>query len=287
MILVTGATGHFGKLTIDFLLNGGIPVNQISALVRSVDKAQDLQAKGINLVVGDYDDYASLVNAFSGVDKLLFISGNDISRRLSQHERIVRAATEAGVGHVVYTSGARKDETPNSPLWPFAEAHFVTERLLKESGLTYTFLKNGLYMDFIPFFIGDVLNTETIYLPAGNGKVSFALRSEMAEAAAAVLIKNGHENKAYDLVNTEAYSYDDVARYISEVTGKNIKYISPTPEEFKEALSKSDGAIPEDFIGIVLAQALGDGDATSHDLENLIGRKPTSLPAFVKELYQK
>jgi NAD(P)H dehydrogenase (quinone) len=285
MILVTGATGHFGNLTIDYLLKTGIPANQISALVRNADKGQDLKTKGINLVFGDYNDYASLVKAFSGVEKLLFVSGNDIPNRLSQHERVVKAAKEAKVEHFIYTSGERKDETPNSPLWLFAKAHFETERLLKESGLTYTILKNGLYMDFIPFFIGDVLKTEMIYLPAGQGKVSFALRSEMAEAAAKVLSSEGHENKVYDFVNTEAYSYDDVAMYISEITGKNINYISPTPEEFTEALSKSDGAIPEDFVGILLAQAQGDGDITSHDLENLIGRKLTSLKSFLQEVY--
>jgi NAD(P)H dehydrogenase (quinone) len=285
MILVTGATGHFGNLTIDFLLKAGIPANQISALVRSADKAQDLKTKGINLVIGDYNDYSSLVKAFSGVKKLLFVSGNDIPNRLSQHERVVEAAIEAKVGHVIYTSGERKDETPNSPLWLFAKAHFETERLLKESGLTYTILKNGLYMDFIPFFIGDVLKTEMIYLPAGQGKVSFALRSEMAEAAANVLFSEGHENKVYDFVNTEAYSYDDVAMYISEITGKNIKYISPTPEEFTEALSKLDGAIPEDFVGIVLAQAQGDGDVVSQDMESLIGRKLTSLRSYLQEVY--
>jgi NAD(P)H dehydrogenase (quinone) len=287
MILVTGATGHFGNLTINFLLKQGVSANQISALVRNADKAQDLKAKGVNLIIGDYNDYTSLVEAFSGVDKLLFISGNDIPNRLDQHERVVKAAKEASVGHVIYTSGERKDETPNSPLWLFAKAHFETERLLRESGLTYTILKNGLYMDFIPFFIGDVLKTETIYLPAAEGKVSFALRSEMAEAAANVLASDGHQNKIYDFVNTESYSYDDVAMHISEITGKNIKYISPTPEEFTEALSKADGSIPEDFVGIVLAQAQGDGDVISHDLENLLGRKLTTLRSFLQEVYSK
>jgi NAD(P)H dehydrogenase (quinone) len=68
MILVTGATGHFGNLTINFLLKQGVSANQISALVRNADKAQDLKAKGVNLIIGDYNDYTSLVEAFSGVD---------------------------------------------------------------------------------------------------------------------------------------------------------------------------------------------------------------------------
>lgn len=287
MILVTGATGHFGTLTIDFLLKAGLPATHIAGLVRSADKAQNLQAKGIHLVVGDYDDYPSLVKGLNGIDKLVLVSGNDIATRSAQHERVINAATEAGVKHIVYTSGERKDETPTSPLWPFAQAHVQTERLLKESGVTYTILKNGLYMEYILFFIGDVLRTETIYLPAGEGKMSFALRAEMAEATAHVLVGEGHENKVYDFVNTEAYSYHDVARYITEATGKPITYISPTPEEFTATLLKADETIPAEFVGIVLAQAQGEGDVTIADLENLLGRKLTSLQVFLQEVYKR
>lgn len=287
MILLTGGTGQFARLTIDFLLQKGIEANQISALVRDSGKAQDLKEQGINIIVGDYNDSESLVRAFSGIEKLLFISGSDIPNRVSQHERVVQAAKQAEVKHIVYTSGERKDETSSSPLWPFAEAHIKTEKWIKESGMTYTILKNNLYMDFIPYFIGDILETETIYLPAGNGKMSVALRAEMAEAAAVVLASEGHENKVYDIVNTEAYSYADIAKLLSEITGKNINYISPTVAEFTETLRKTGSSIPEEYFGIILAQAQGDGDITNDDLSNLIGRKPTTIKTFLEQVYKR
>lgn len=287
-ILITGATGHLGAATIEYLLQKGINANQISALVRDESKAGDLKAKGINIVIGSYDDYASLTTAFNGVDKLLFISASDIVKRLPQHENVIKAAIETGVKHVVYTSFERKNETETSPLWVLAQAHLNTEKWLKESGITHTILRNNLYMDFIPVFIGEkVIETGTIYLPASSGKVSVALRSEMAEAAANILATSGHENKTYHFANTEAYTYADVATYISEVTGKKIQYISPSVDEYNQTLANA--GVPAEYIGVfagfATAQAQGDLEAVSNDLQNLIGRKPTSLKEFLKTVY--
>lgn len=287
-ILITGATGQFGTATINTLLQKGTDANQIFALVRNENKAADLKTKGINIVKGDYDDYGSLVSAFKGVDKLLFISASDLSRRLPQHESVVKAVQEAGVKHVVYTSFERKNETQTSPLWMLAEAHLNTEKLLKESGLAYTILRDNLYMDFIPGFVGEkVLETGMIYLSAGSGKASVALRSEMAEATANLLTSSGHENKTYHFANTEAYTYSDVAAYISELTGKEIQYISPSAEEYTQTLTNA--GVPPDYInmfaGFAIAQAQGDLETVSNDLENMLGRKPTSLKEFLKTIY--
>ena len=287
-IVITGATGYLGNATIEFLLNKGVEAGRISALIRNAEKAEALKNKGVNLKIGDYDNYASLVEAFKGADKLLFISASDVHRRLTQHENVIKAAKEAGVKHVVYTSIERKNETEQSPLWIVTEAHLKTEKWLKESGLAYTFLKNNLYMDYIPVFIGEqVLETSTIYLPAGNGKVSAALRAEYAEATANVLISAGHENKAYDFTNVEAYNYNDVARYISEITGKTIQYVSPDADGFTQALTGA--GVPAEAVGVIssfaIAQDQGELDFTSTDLENLLGRKPTTLKPYLETVY--
>jgi len=290
MILITGATGKFGDMVIDFLSRKGVPSNQISALVRNVEKAGKLAGKNINLISGDYDHYTSLTHAFKGIDKLLFVPGRDLKTRSIQNENVVKAAIEAGVRHFVYASFERKNETITSPLWMIAEAHLLTEKLLTESTMSHTILKNNLYMDFIPDFIGkDVLQTGTIYLPAGSGKISAALRSEMAEAAATVLISATHENKVFDITNTIAYGYADIAKYLTEITGRTINYVSPTTQEFTETLMKA--RVPERVVditvGFALAQAQDDLDVISSDLENLIGRKPVSLKDYLKYFYMK
>lgn len=289
MILVTGATGHLGNAAIQFLLEKGVKANQIKALVRTEASAEDFNKRGLVGVVGDYDNYASLVSAFSGVDKLLFVSGSDIVRRLTQHQHVVRAAKEAGVKHVIYTSFQRKTETEASPLWVVAQSHLQTEKWIKESGLAYTILKNNLYLDFVPAFIGDkVADTGVVYLPAGQGKVSAALRVELAEAAANVITGTQHENKEYALTNAEAFSYQDVAEIISGLVGKTIRYVSPTVQEYTQTLTQA--GVPHEVVGLfssfAVAQAQGELEVVSRDLETILGRKPTSAKAFLATVFK-
>lgn len=288
MILVTGATGHFGKSTIDFLLKKGISSTNIVALVRDEEKAVDLKNKGVVLRIGDYDNYTSLVSAFKGVEKLLFVSGSDIFKRGAQHQNVVAAAKEAGVQHIVYTSFQGKNETESSPLWLVAQSHLQTEVWLKESGMDFTILKNTLYMDFVPAFLGEkVLETGLIYLPAGNGKVGAVLRSEMAEATANILTGSTHEGKTYRFTNLESFSYQEVAQHLSEITDKSINYISPTADEYAQTLTEH--GVPTDFIGLfssfAVAQANGELEMVGSDLEQLLGRKPTSVKTFLNQVY--
>lgn len=289
MILVTGATGHYGNATINFLLEKGFQADQIKALIRHESAGEQFTTKGINTVIGDYDHYESLVNAFTGIEKLLFISGSDIVNRLAQHERIIQAAKDVGVHHIVYTSFQRKNETDTSPLWLVAQSHLQTEKWLKESGIDFTILKNNLYMDFIPAFVGEqVLTSGVIYLPAQFGKVGAILRSELAEATANILIGGNHEGKSYDFTNTEAFTYEDVAKIISDVTGKSIKYVSPTADEYAETMSKH--GVPAEVIGLfssfAVAQAEGELELESQDVASILGRKPTSIKTFLSQVYQ-
>jgi NAD(P)H dehydrogenase (quinone) len=290
MILVTGATGQFGQVAIDSLLAKGIAPSQITALVRSEAAAEKFTAKGIQIAIGDYNDYPSLVQAFKGVEKLLFISGSDVMNRSVQHQNVVKAAQEANVQYIVYTSVQRKNETANSPLWVVAESHLQTEQWLRESGIPHTILKNTLYMDFIPAFVGEhVFETGSVYLPAGDGKVSAVLRAEMAEATANVLLSPEHAGKVYDFTHNEAFSYNEVADILSQISGNTIQYTSPTAEAYAETLSKF--GLPAEAIGIfsgfAVAQAQGELDITSNQLETLLGRKPTKIQAYLNKVYAK
>jgi NAD(P)H dehydrogenase (quinone) len=212
---------------------------------------------------------------------------NDMNR-LSHHQNVIDAAKETGVQHLIYTSFQRNNETETSPLWMVAQSHIQTEKWLKESGIEYTILRNNLYMDFLPAFIGEnVLKTGGIYLPAGQGKVSAVLRSEMAEAAANILTTNGHEGKEYNFSNTEAVSYPEMAQWISEVSGKQINYTSPSAEDYAKTLQNF--GVPAEIIGLfssfAVAQAEGELALVSTDLENLLGRKPTSVKDFLNYIY--
>lgn len=288
-ILITGATGHLGKATISALLNKGVNAVKISALVRNEKKAQELKEMGIKILVADYEDYNSLVKAFACVDQLLFISGSDVMNRNQQQQNVVKAAVEAKVKHVIYTSALNRLPIEQSAISFVSQAHVKTEQWLAESGLNYTILQNSLYADVIPQFIGDVLNTQTIYLPAAQGKTAFVVRTDIAEAVAGVLTSDGHNGKTYKVTNTESYTYQDVADIISDITGKSITYISPTVEDFTATLENA--GLPAETIGgftaFALAQANDEFNVTGTDLEVLLNRKPTNLKEYLIDIYAK
>lgn len=290
MILVTGATGHFGKTSIDFLIKKGVPASSIAALVRDETKAADLKAKGVELRKGDYEDYDSLVKAFTGIEKLLLVSSSDISNRTGQQANAVKAAKEAGVKYILYTSFVRKDETDASPIAWVAQSHINTEKLIRESGMAYTIFRNNLYLDFVPVFIGEKVLETGIFWPAGHTAGAYALREEMAEAAVNVLTSTGHENKEYNISNAGAWTFQQVADTISQVSGKNISYTSPARETYKSVLTQA--GVPELYVnmfaGFAEAIRIGEFDsATGTDLEKLLGRKPVSLESYLSTVYSK
>lgn len=288
-ILVTGVTGHLGRAVLDKLL-AKVPASNVKVLVRDAAKAEALKPLGVEIAIGSYDDKTSLVAAFQDTDKLYFVSGNDVANRGPQHENVVNAAIAAKVGHVVYTSVQRKNESATSPLAFVASTHLLVEKLLKASGLKYTIMEHGLYAEVIPMFVGDrVLETGIIFQPAGEGKTAYALREDMAEAGVAVLTGEGHENRSYVITGSKAISYTEIAAAIKAATGKQVNYVSPTIEAFKEELTKV--GVPETYIGLFagFSTAVKDGEfaEVSGDLEKLIGRKSGSVEDYLKTVYGK
>jgi NAD(P)H dehydrogenase (quinone) len=283
MILITGATGQFGSKAIDHLLRKGGNSSEISALVRDVEKAKSLTEKGIELRVGDYNDHGSLVNAFDGIDKLLLVSSNDrqgFENRARQHIDVINAAKEAQVNHIVYTSFVRKPQFEDSAIAAFQDSHVQTEDALKKSGINYTILQNGIYLEMIPVFAGDkVAETGTILFPAEAGKASFVLREDLAEAAAHVLLTESHENKTYQLTNSQSITFYEIADALSISLAKEVKYNSPSVDEFETLLRKA--GVPDLYIGMFTmwgsALAQGTMDVEDDTLHAFLGRKPTSM----------
>lgn len=288
-ILITGATGNLGGLVIEALLEK-IEANQIAGLVRETSKAADLKAKGIDIREGNYDDESSLEKAFQRIEKIYFISGSDLDKRVVQHKNIVAAAEKAGVKHVIYTSFGRKNESKNSPIYPVAKGHLAAENALKNAHLDVTILKHNLYMEVIPMFAGDnLLESKTLFLPAEDGKTGFMARKDMANLAAEILTAKGHENKTYEVSGNKAYSFSEIATLISEVSDTEINYVSPNANEFTETL-KSYG-VPQPAIDMTLmfakGIAQGEFNETASIYKDLTGNELTSLKEFLKELYGK
>jgi NAD(P)H dehydrogenase (quinone) len=286
MILVTGATGQLGQIVIE-KLSEKIPTNQIAALVRDACKADHLIAKGVNVRVGDYQNGESLLAAFQGIDKLLLISSNDFNDRLGQHKNAIDAAVKAGVKHVFYT-GVTMNNINSSPLKPLLEEHYLTEAYIKASGLSYTFLQNSLYAEVIPLFLGENVIETGVFFPAGEGKVAFALREDLGEATANILVGEGHENQTYNLTSSEVISFAEVAAILSELSEKAVSYINPESEVFEGTLKQF--GLPEPIIQMSVMFAAGiknnDFNKTYDSLERFLGRKPTNIRTYLKAVYK-
>ena len=285
-ILITGATGHLGTAVVNQLLKNKNAGN-IVALARDENKAKSLKEKGVEVRMGTFDDTVSLDKALQGIEKVLLISTAD-PNRFQQHKNVVDAAKKAGVQFIAYTSVPLKDLNLAAAK-SLLESHFQTEDYIKASGLTYAFLRNNIYADMVPVYVGEKVFETGIYLPAGTGKVPFALRREMGEGTANLFLQSEqHQNKVYDITNTELYSFEDVAKALSELSGKIITYTDADLDEFTKILKERN--VPEQFIFIFTAFVTDfknhQYEKPTNDLEKLLGRKPATLKEALKELYK-
>jgi uncharacterized protein YbjT (DUF2867 family) len=202
MIVVTGATGGLGSAVVENLLRQS-PTAQIAVSVRNPDAARSLP---VEVRRGDYDDPESLRKSFAGADRLLLISasGIDHETRSARHARGIRAAVQAGVGHVYYTSLLPGDGSAAYVM----NAHLDTEKALKASGVPYTILKNGVYAEAWPLYLGE---SGVAVVPA-DGPVSWVSRADLAEGTARLLLGGGHEGETLCLTGPEALDLRATAR---------------------------------------------------------------------------
>jgi len=273
-IVVTGATGHLGRLVIDGLLEK-VPADRITAVVRDADKAAGLAARGITLKVADYSRPETLRGAFAAGDKVLLISGSEIGQRVPQHQAVIDAAKEAGVALLAYTSilgGPAADFT-------LADEHRATEQAITESGLPYALLRNGWYNENYTERLAPVLEHGAVVAAAGEGRVASASRADYAAAAVAVLTGEGHENTAYELSGDTAWSFAEYAAEIARQTGKEIAYRAVSTEEVRGILTGA--GLPEPLAAILAdvdaAIERGRLAATPGDLSRLTGRPTTPI----------
>ncbi|MCX0245419.1 SDR family oxidoreductase [Streptomyces drozdowiczii] len=273
-IVVTGATGALGRLVVEHLLTT-TPASEVAAVVRDKEKAAGLAARGVELRIADYDRPETLADAFHAGDRVLLISGNQVGSRVAQHTAVIDAAKAAGVAQLAYTGilgGPEADFT-------LADEHRVTEQLILDSGLPYTFLRNGWYTENQTENLAPVLAHGAVVGSAGEGRIAYASRDDYAAAAAAVLTGEGHLNRAYELSGDTALSYADYAAVVAKVTGKEIVHNDVPAAVHQEILTGA--GLPEGFAAILVDvdQAVRRGKLadTSGDLARLIGRPTTPV----------
>lgn len=280
MITVTAATGHYGRLVIDELLNRGVPADGIVAAVRDPQKAADLAERGVQVREADYDRPDTLVSAFAGASKLLLIPSGVYGQRYPQMQRAITAAAEAGAGLIAYASFVN---TGTSTLL-LGQEHKQAEAAIRASGLPFVLLRNGAYTEMYTETLGPALQYGAILGSGGDGKLSAATRADLAEAAAVVLAGDGHQGKVYELGGT-AFTMADLAAEVSRQAGRHIVYQDMPADAYAKTLAAA--GVPESFAGLLadtsLAIARGDWYTDSTDLHQLIGRPSTPLADAVAD----
>lgn len=280
MIAITGANGQLGRLVIAALLEK-VSADQIIALVRRPDQAEDFKALGIEVRQADYNAPDTLPAALTGVDKLLLISSSEVGQRVPQHRAVIDAAAEAGVSLLAYTSILNADK---SPLILAAE-HKETEEMIRNTRLPAVILRNGWYTENYTAQSQDIVGMGVVAGAVAEGQIASAARRDYAQAAAVVLTSEGHEGQVYELAGSQAFTLAQLAAEVGEQSGNNIRYQPMDAEAFKDLLVQV--GLPDGFAG-----ALADAEHhaakgwlfdSSLTLEKLIGRETVSLKESVTE----
>jgi NAD(P)H dehydrogenase (quinone) len=278
-ILVTGASGHLGRLVIDALLKTQ-PASQIVAAARNTAKVKDLAARGVSVREADYDRPGTLDAALAGIDKVLLISSSEIGKRTRQHKAVIESANRGGVKLIAYTSVLHADTS----VLGLAEEHRQTEEALRASGVQFVLLRNGWYTENYAASIPSAIEHGAFLGSAKDGRISSATRQDYAEAAAAVLLSSEDlAGSIFELSGDASYTLADLAAEVSRQSGKTVVYKDLPAEEYRAVLVGA--GLPEPIAALLADSDVGASKGAlfddSHALSRLIGRPTTSLATVI------
>lgn len=275
MIVVTGAAGQLGRAVVKGLLTR-LPADRIVASVRDPGKAAAFAEWGVSVRAGDFARPEGLAAAFAGAEQVLIVSVDKVGEAALQlHRAAIKAARTAGARRVLYTShmGARA----NSLFVP-ASDHAATEAFLAEGG-AFTSLRHGFYAESALHLIGNGLEVGEIRAPE-DGPVSWTSRADLAEADAILLAEEGRLNGITPpLTAPEAFTMADLAAIASELTGREIKRVIVSDDEWRAAKVAQGVPAPmaEMLLGMYRAARRGDFAAIDPTLEALLSRRPQTM----------
>ena len=273
LIVVSGATGRLGGRVAGRLAADGVALR---LLVRDAGRAPKLD--GAEVAEAEYGDSGAVREALSGAETVLMVSASESPDRVERHKAFVDAAVAAGVGQVVYTSfvGASRDA-----VFTLARDHGATEEYIRESGLRFTFLRDNLYADFLPFLVGE---DGVIRGPAGDGRAAVVAQEDIAEVAVAVLRDpESHAGRTYDLTGPQALTFAEIAAVVSEATGRPVSFQDESlPEAYASRASYGAPDWQVDaWVSTYTAVAAGDLAGVSSAVADLTGRPATTLAALL------
>jgi len=266
---VTGSTGRLGGRVARLLAGADVPQR---LLCRTPAKAPSLP--GAEVVPASYDDADAVRAALEGVDTVFMVSAAESPDRVGEHRTFVDAAKAAGVRHLVYTSFYGADPGATFLL---ARDHAATEAHIERSGLAWTFLRDNLYLDFLPLMVGE---DGVLRGPAGDGRVAAVAQDDVAACATAVLLDPGpHAGRTYSLTGPEAVTLDEAAARMTRAAGREVRYEPETVEAAyaSRAVYGAPAWQVDAWVSTYTAIASGELAGVTDDVRRLTGRGPLSL----------
>ena len=275
-IAVTGVTGNLGGMVARLCKKNKIEVRN---LARNIEKAEKLGFS--NVFKSSYDKSADTVKSLEGIEVLFMVSGSENPNRVQQHKDFIDAAKVAGISHVIYLSFYNASK---NSIFTLGRDHYATEEYIKENGFKYTFLRDNFYVDF---FVDLCREYGEIKGPAGNGKVSAVVRSDVSEVVAKILENPGKwENQTLNMTGPEELSMAEIVKAVSKYFGKEIKYIEETVEEAYESrkIWKAEQWEYDSWVSTYTAISENEQSGISNDIEKVLGRKATSLVEYLEKI---
>lgn len=293
-IVITGASGQYGRLATDKLVAMGRATDLI-LITRSPDKLADRIGQGCDVRFGDFDQPHSLAAAVRGADKMLLISGTRVGARVVQHKAAIDAAVAAGVGHIAYTSFVNIDEANPAIV---AVDHRETERLIEASGMAWTMLRDAHYADAMILNAAPGFIASGTWLTSTNGaREAMVWREDCVDSAVAVLTTPGHENKVYRITGPNRENFAEIAAMLNDILGCSIALVE-TGDDGMYAMfdamgiprepvdDQSVAGLPwnsDDMVSFERVIREGFLDICTDDVERLTGRKPRSVRQLIEE----
>jgi uncharacterized protein YbjT (DUF2867 family) len=278
-ILVTGATGNVGSAVLG---NLGTTESNLRTLAHDEAKAQSLKDRGVEAVVGDFLEPETLIPALQGVSTVLLITPIH-PEQVTQASNVIKAAKESGNDPRIVRLSVHQasHEAPSRN----SRQHAQIEDEVRSSGLPYTLLRPTTFMQNTLATARTVASEGKIYQPFKDGKLGMIDARDIGEVAAKVLTEEGHEGKVYTLTGPAAISLYEVAEALSEVLGKEVRYVNIPLEDAKRAMLNMGLSEWRADVLIEYAKAHSEGysNFTTEDVEQLTGHPATSYKEFATD----
>lgn len=275
-ILVTGATGNVGAPVVRALVAAGATVRAADI---SVERVREVFGDQVQAVHFDFTDAQTWPDTFRDVRKMFLMRPPHISDIAKDMVPALEAAQAIGVQHMTFLSLQGAEGNKVVP-------HHKVEVWLRESGLSWTFVRASFFMQNMSgTHAADIRDTGEIIVPAGNGKTAFVDAEDVAAVAAVSLLEEGHGRRAYTPTGPAAMTYYDVARELSEVLGRPIRYTKPGIVGYALHASRNM-KMPWAMVGVTVAiytiARLGRADGLTDDVRRVTGRRPRTFREFAQ-----